>query len=269
MLPTEVPRLILIDEELTGMELFKNRNQGQDQNHKNAPKPDKGVSLLEALMAMMIVLVVVLGMAPLLDVSTRTTEINQREIEVINAGRQKLEEIHQIMSYDAVGIIVATSGDSFGAGYFETDPIYASTTFDSEDFLLSDTIPLTFGTAFRTVTIHAIDDPADETGTDDWDQIFDPNTGTILDYKLVKVMTTTLDPVNNRVLQSEVVSILRGFLDSEIDGSTGEDSGAGTPPGKKGTKDPPAAKKGKDGAGHDSGEGAGKGRTGKADGTDE
>ncbi|MEE8349056.1 MAG: prepilin-type N-terminal cleavage/methylation domain-containing protein [Acidobacteriota bacterium] len=251
------------------MKLFKTKNQVKGQDPEKDPKVDKGVSLLEALAAMTILLVVILGLAPLLDVSTRTTEINQREIEVLNASRQKLEEIHQIMSYDSVGIIVATSGDTSGAAYFETDPIYAGSTFDSEDFLLSDSIPMTFGTATRTVTVEAVDDAADNTGTNDWDQIFDPNTGTILDYKLVRVVTTTLEPVTDRVLQGEVVSILRGFLDSEIDGSTGEDSGAGSDPGKKGTKDPAKAKKGTDGTGHDSGEGAGKGRAGKSGGTDE
>ena len=250
------------------MELFKKKTESQGQDLENTKKVDKGVSLLEALMAMTIVLVVVLGMAPLLDVGTRTTEVNQREIEILNASRQKLEEIHQIMSYDAVGIIVATSGDTSGAAYFETDPIYDGSTYGTEDFLLSDMIPLTFGSATRTVTITAIDDAADGTGTADWDQVMDPNTGTILDYKLLKVMTTTLDPVTDRVLQGEVVSILRGFLDSEIDGSTGEESGAGSAS-KKGTKDPGKAKKGADGAGHDSGDGQGKGRKGKADGTGE
>ncbi len=236
-----------------------------------ARKLDTGFSLMEALMAMLLLLIVVMGLAPLLDISTRAAEVNQRETEVMNATRQKLEEIHEIMSYGAVGIIPENPGDTSGPGYFERDPIYSPDAYTvDEDYLLSDSYPLTFSSATRTVTVEAIDDAADGIGVNDWDQVLDPNTGTILDYKLVGVKVTVTDPVSGLVLEREMFTILRGILESESDGSTGEDSGAGTTAKKKGTTDETSKIKGTKGADHDSlKDGKGLGREGKSTGTDE
>jgi type II secretory pathway pseudopilin PulG len=250
------------------MAFFGKTNKGK--KSQPARKLDKGFSLLEAMLAMLLMLIVIMGLAPLLDISTRATEVNQRETEVMNAARQKLEEIHEIMSYGAVGIIPENPGDTSGPGYFERDAIYSPEAYTSgEDYLLSDSVALTFSSATRTVTVEAIDDAADGTGANDWDQVLDPNTGTVLDYKLVGVKVTVTDPVSGQVLEREVFTILRGILESEGDGSTGEDSGAGTTAKKKGTKDSTSAKKGTKGTGHDSKTGKGLGREGKSTGTDE
>ena len=234
--------------------------QQKDQPHQEV---SKGISLIEALVAMVIVTIVVLGLAPLLDIGTRATDINARDVELLNAARQKIEEIHQIMAYDAIGIDVAT-GTVSGPAYFETDPIYAGDSFSTDDdFLLSDTVTLSTGiTATRTITVEAVDDPADGTGTDDWDQIIDPRTATILDYKQVTVAVSATDPLTGASMQQQVVTIIRGVLDSEVDGSTGEDSGAGKDAKKKGDKGGDAKKGDKGGDGKD---GKGKGRDGKSD----
>ena len=123
-------------------------------------------------------------------------------------------------------------------------------------------------TATRTITVAAVDDPADGTGTDDWDQIIDPRTSTILDYKQVTVSVSATDPLTGASMQQQVVTIVRGVLDSEVDGSTGEDSGAGKDAKKKGDKGGDA-KKGTKGKGHEGKTGQGKGRAGKSDGIDE
>ncbi len=250
------------------MAFLRKTNKGK--KSQPARKLDKGFSLMEALMAMLLMLIVVLGLAPLLDISTRAAEVNQRETEVMNAARQKLEEIHEIMSYGAVGIIPENPGDTSGPGYFERDPVYSPDAYTvDEDFLLSDSFPLTFSSATRTVTVEAVDDASDGTGVNDWDQVLDPNTGTILDYKLVGVKVTVTDPVSGLVLEREVFTILRGVLESEMDGSTGEDSGAGTTAKKKGTKYSTSAKKGSKGTVHSTKDGKGLGREGKSAGTDE
>ena len=88
--------------------------QEKDQPHEEV---SKGISLIEALVAMVIVTIVVLGLAPLLDIGTRATDINARDVELLNAARQKIEEIHQIMAYDSIGIDVATR-IRLGAGLF-------------------------------------------------------------------------------------------------------------------------------------------------------
>lgn len=251
------------------MALFGQRSKmGERLQGKSGKRMDQGMSLIEALMALIVVLVVILGIAPLLDIGTVAAEVNQREIEVLNSARQKLEEIYSLMSYDSVGIDV-TPGVTSGPGYFEKDPIYSGTQFDAgQDFLLSDTVELSFGTtATRTVTVEAVDDPADDTGASDWDQTKDPRTETILDYKLVRVTATATDPVSELQIQREVVTILRGFLDSEIDGSEGEVTG--TTSMSKGNNSGKAAKKGTKGTGHTGQTGQGKGREGRSDGTDE
>ena len=50
----------------------------------------------------------------------------------------------------------------------------------------------------------------------------DPNTGTVLDYKVITVIATATDPVSGLPLRNEATTIIRGVLDAEIDGATGE-----------------------------------------------
>ncbi len=230
-------------------------------------RPDQGMTLMESLVAMAILLVVMSGLAPLLVVSVRSTDINQHQVELLIAARAKLEEIQSI-PYQQVGIVPGTGAS--GPGYFEKDALYNPTYSPGVDLLLSDTVPLSFPTqATRTVTVEAIDDATDRTGTADWDQVKDPNSGAIMDYKLVRVVATATDPVTKVQLTQELSTYVRGILDSEIDGATGTDS-AGAPPPPKGKK--PEADKGKKGdvgADHPKPkDGDGEGRKDKSKGTD-
>ena len=65
------------------MAFFGKTNKGKQS--QPARTLDKGFSLLEAMLAMLLMLIVILGLAPLLDISTRATEVNQRETEVMRS----------------------------------------------------------------------------------------------------------------------------------------------------------------------------------------
>ncbi len=236
---------------------------------KPGSRADQGLSLIETLVALSIMLVVMSGLAPLMVVGIRSTDVNQRQVELLIAARAKLEEIQSI-PYQQVGII--PGGGAPAPGYFEKDALYNPTYNPATDLLLSDTIALSFGTqATRTVTVEAIDDPVDATGAADWDKVIDPNTGAIQDYKLVRVVAQATDPASNITLTQELSTIVRGLLDSEIDGATGGGDPAGAAPPPKGKK-PKAdkTKKAEPGAGHPQPpEGDGEGRKDKSKGTDD
>lgn len=234
---------------------------------------ERGFTLIEMLVALSLLLVISLGLGPLFAVSINSNETNRRQVELLNVARAKLEEIQSI-PYDQVGIRPSGPTGS-GEGYFETDPLYNATFAAAQDRLLSDTVALTDGLqATRTVTAEAVDDPADATGTNDWDQVMDPNTGTQLDYKYVKVVAETVLP-SGLHLRQELVTYLHGTLDSEVDGAQGNDNSAVAPnpptklKDKKNDKDKADKDKtGSVGEGHPQPDpGQGKGRKVKSPGT--
>lgn len=196
-----------------------------------------GFTLVEILVSLVIVLVVAGGMAAVYGASARANNSDRLNVQLLNSARAKIEQIQSI-PYSQVGIVAA--GSATGPGYFVRDPYYEQV-YDpaNGDVLLSDTVTLNDGTPVtRTVTITAVDDPADGTGGDDSDGVTDPNTETILDYKLV---TVTASATRNQVgtLRQTLTTILQGALAVEVEGATGKD--AENPPGKLGKvpKTPP------------------------------
>jgi prepilin-type N-terminal cleavage/methylation domain-containing protein len=195
---------------------------------------DRGFTLIEIMMAMVIVLVVAAGMASFYTMSLKSNTLNAVNVQLLSSARAKLEQIQSI-PYEQVGI--NASGVTTGPGYFVVDPVYNPVyNAANGDIALSDTVTLTNGRVVtRTVTVAAVDDAADGTGVNDSDGVTEPNTGTILDYKLVTVKASTT--VNNLVLNQTLTTYLQGDLPVEEEGATGTDSN-GTPPAKVGT--PPA-----------------------------
>ncbi len=201
-----------------------------------------GFTLIETLVSLSLLLVVIAGLVPLFSISMHANQIDKINLQLLNSGRAKLEQIQSI-PYDQVGI--NASGTASGPGYFVVDPIYSPVYSTAHgDLPLSDTVTLHNGTLInRTITVTAVDDPTDGTGSNDSDGVTDPNTGTILDYKLVTVTTSTT--VNNTAFTQSMSTILQGNLDSEIDASTGSDSdGSPVPksPGKGKTGPGPGGK---------------------------
>ncbi len=194
--------------------------------------PSSGFTLVETMIALVIVLVVGGGLASLYGVSLRSNAVNSTNVELLSAARAKLEQIQSI-PYEQVGI--RASGTPSGPGYFVFDP-FAQPTYDpADDDLLSDTVALRNGTVItRTVTVTAVDDPADGVGSGDADGAVDPNTDTILDYKRVTV--TAAARVARTDLTFALSTFIRGTLDVETDGSTGEDSDGSSPTNTKKVK---------------------------------
>lgn len=194
-----------------------------------------GFTLLEVLVSLVVVLVVAGGMASLYGVSARVNNSDRLNVQLLNSARAKLEQI-QSTPYTQVGIRAA--GVATGPGYFVRDPYYEPV-YDAAkgDVLLSDVVTLSDGTSVtRTVTVTALDDAADGTGNNDSDEVEEPNTGTILDYKVVTV-TASATKAQVGTLQQTLTTILQGALAVEEEGSTGED--ATDPPVK--AKKPPKA----------------------------
>lgn len=189
-------------------------------------RSDRGGSLIESMFALLIVVVVSGGVASMYVASARSNAVNAVNTQLLTSARAKLEQI-QAIPYEQAGIVPA--GGTAGPGYLVDNP--TDTPFYSAangDRLLSDTVTLRDGTpATRTVTITAIDDAADGFGDADQDSVVDPNTDTVLDYKLVTV--TASATLNGLVLAQTLSTILGGELAVETDGSTGTDS-TGAPP---------------------------------------
>ena len=170
---------------------------------------DRGFTLIETLVALVIVLVVAGGMATVYGVSIRSNALNSAQVQLLNSARAKVEQIQSI-PYEQVGI--NASGVATGPGYFVVDPIYTPTyAVANGDSLLSDTVTLKNGLVVtRTVTVEAVDDPIDGTGVNDSDGVIDPNTQTILDYKLLTVTASTT--VSNFLVTQVLTNILQGSL---------------------------------------------------------
>jgi prepilin-type N-terminal cleavage/methylation domain-containing protein len=194
---------------------------------------ERGFSLLELIISMGIVLVVAGGMAAFYGVSTRANSIDKLNVQLLNSARAKIEQI-QSVPYGQVGIHVAVGSSSSGGGYFVIDPYYEPEYGGAikGDLLLSDALTLRDGTVVtRTVTVMAIDDPADGIGANESDGVLDPNTNTILDYK---VLTVTASAAANNLprLTQTLTTVLQGSLAVEIEGATGKDAVDNTPPTK-------------------------------------
>lgn len=189
---------------------------------------DRGFLLLEILVSLGLVLIVAGGTAALYGTVARANNVDRLSVQLLNSARAKMEQIQSI-PYSQVGIV--DSGTATGAGYFVRDPYYEPV-YDAAngDVLLSGTVTLTDGTQVtRTVTVTAVDDPADGTGVDDADGVMDPNTATILDYKLV-IVTASATRNQLPTLQQTLTTILQGVLPVEVEGATGKDA---TDPPKK------------------------------------
>lgn len=186
----------------------------------------RGVSLVETLVAMLVVLIVSGGLAALSTVSLQSNRVESLATQVASSARAKIEQI-QAIPYAQVGI--RATGVPSGPGYYVHDPDDAPS-FDlaNGDRLLSDTVSLDGNiTITRTVTVTATDDAADGTATGDFDGVTDPNTGTVLDYKTVAVMATAI--VDAKPVTQTLVTIIRGTLSDETNGATGKDSDGSTP----------------------------------------
>ena len=185
---------------------------------------DGGFLLLELMVSLGLVLVVAGGTALFYTTVARANTIDRLRVQLLNTARAKMEEVQSI-PYSQVGIVDA--GTSGGPAYFVRDPYYEPK-YDTTkgDVLLFDTVTLEDGTLVtRTVTVTAVDDPADGTGSADVDGVEDPNTGTILDYKMVTV--TASATVNNLPpVQQSLTTIIQGALPVEIEGETGVDATA-------------------------------------------
>ena len=191
-----------------------------------ARRGERGIALVETMVAMLIVLIVSGGLAALSTVSMQSNRVEVLSTQVASSARDKIEEV-QAMAYSQVGI--KATGVPGGAGYYVADPNNAPT-FDlaNGDRLLSDTISVGNGTIVtRTVTVTATDDPADGTGTSDFDALTDPNTGTVLDYKRVTVVATAT--VDGKRVSQTLSTVIRGTLPDETDGATGKDSDGTAP----------------------------------------
>jgi prepilin-type N-terminal cleavage/methylation domain-containing protein len=198
----------------------------------------RGFSLLEVLVSMTLFATVLSGLASLFTITIPSSSIDQMNVQLLHAARAKVDQLESIPYYQ-LGI-AATADVTSGPAYLETDPIYNPEYDPSKDHLLSDVITLPNGlTVTRTVTVTAVDDPADGTGSADADQIHDPNTNTVMDYKSVTVVATATSSGINLKLQ--LTTILRGDLTSEINAATGEDS--------SGDEIPPAPGKSRSGFG--------------------
>jgi prepilin-type N-terminal cleavage/methylation domain-containing protein len=184
----------------------------------------RGFSLLEVIISMGIVLVVAGGMAAFYGMSTRANAVDRMNVQLLNSARAKTEQI-QSVPYTQVGI-QAAAGSPSGPAYFETDPWNTPTWGDiaAGDLPLSDTVTLPDGTVVtRTVTVTAVDDPSDGIGANDADGTVDPNTNTILDYKLVTV-TVSAEGKQLPLLTQTLTTMLQGSLLVEVVGATGEDA---------------------------------------------
>jgi type II secretory pathway pseudopilin PulG len=200
---------------------------------------EAGFTLVETLVALVLVLGVTTGMASLYSSSLQANNANSARVQLLSSVRAKIEQIQSI-PYMQIGI--NASGTAAGPGYFVIDPVYEPE-FNAAngDLPFADTVTLANGTQVtRTVTVTAVDDTADGVGANDLDGVEDANTGVILDYKLVTV-TATLSR-GATVFSQELSTIVRGSLAEEMEGATGQDSdGSDPPPVQKVAKMPPAA----------------------------
>jgi len=189
-------------------------------------RSDRGVSLVESLFALLIVVVASGGVASMYVLSARSNGVASVNTQLLSSARSKLEQV-QAIPFEQAGI--RPVGGPAGPGYMVLDPVAAPFyNAANGDILLSDTATLRDGTAAtRTVTITAIDDAADGTGTADADTLVDPNTDTILDYKLVTV--TASATLNHVVLTQTLSTIIRGELAVEVMGATQVDSTGDAP----------------------------------------
>ncbi|UCF38424.1 MAG: hypothetical protein JSU96_06155 [Acidobacteriota bacterium] len=177
---------------------------------------DSGFGMLELLASVVVITIALLAMGQFMVVTIDSGSASSYRVEVLNQVRAKIEDVKSI-PYDQLGISTG-NGDS-GPGYFETDPFY-NPTFGQDDLLLSDTVELSHdGTTLRTVTIQAVDDASDDTGKSDWDGVTDPNTESILDYKLVTVSIDATEPTDGSKFTVELSTLVIGSLESEVDGA--------------------------------------------------
>ena len=204
---------------------------------------DRGFTILELLMSLFMLVTVVGGLAAVYMTSANANQIDAINVQLVNSARAKIEQIRSI-PYAQVGI--DASGTPSGPGYFVCNPVYFPVYKSNPqlsscpDILLSDSLTLSNGSKVtRTVTVSAIDDPADGTGSNDQDGVTDPNTGTILDYKQVAVTATMT--VNNSVFTKSLYTDIQGALVSEIDGATGKDAAGAPPPAPGGGPAPASA----------------------------
>jgi hypothetical protein len=172
--------------------------------------------------------------------------MDQMHVQLLQTVRAKSDQIESI-PYSQLGI-AAAANETSGPAYFETDPVYHPEYSATDDHLLSDTTTAPNGmTVTREVTVMAVDDPTDGTGSSDADQVSDANTTLVLDYKLVTITATAT--VNGVQLKQQLTTIVRGDVPAEINGATGENYTGGeipAPPGRSktgyGPPDPPPVK---------------------------
>jgi hypothetical protein len=204
----------------------------------------RGASLLEAMIASLIFLIVIAGLLPLIAVTLRGESSNDLYVQANNVARAKIEQIKNL-SYAELGLSTnnascpdpapgfgPTVTGAIGLGYFEVDP-YGDDRFNpGQDFPLSDTVTIKIGNkqvpVIRKVTIEAIDDPADGSGlANDRDQMIDMNLRTVIDYKLVTVTIVFQDPLLNHQIQQSLATIISGLGgDDDTNGTKAKPSGA-------------------------------------------
>lgn len=188
---------------------------------------ESGTSLVEAMIASLVFLIVIAGMLPLIAASLRSSSANDIYTQAANSLRAKMEEVKSL-KYAEIGIctdsatcpdpapgVGPTLSSSVGLGYFETDPFGDNRYTNNLDYLLSDTVQLRMGErsidAVRKVTIAAVDDPLDGSGVGDLDKLLDINTGAVLDYKMATVTISFRDPVTNRQITQSLATVLYGL----------------------------------------------------------
>ena len=88
-------------------------------NKGRVKRTEEGLTLIETLVAMVILLVVMAGLALLLVLGVRADDANQRQVEVLNVARDKLEQI-QTIPYEQVGIMPGGGGTSGGGSLRQT-----------------------------------------------------------------------------------------------------------------------------------------------------
>jgi type II secretory pathway pseudopilin PulG len=136
----------------------------------------RGFSLAESLAGAAILLVGLLGVFPMISLTTRGNTLDRNRIHAANAARRKLEAL-RALPYDALGLGQATSTPPY-LGYYEVDIEHPGYTV-GEDRYLNDAFSLGPGIAAkRQVLIQGIDDPLDGLATADTD-------GLLVDYKQV------------------------------------------------------------------------------------
>ena len=162
--------------------------------------PTVGFSVVECLMATLILMVAVVGIFPMVVVTTKGNTFDRDRINAANAARKKIEEL-QAMPYDAVGVGVSTTTTPY-LGFFESDPVVAKGYTAGADVYFSDTVELSPNVrGTRTVAVEAVDDTLDGVGNADTD-------GQLVDYKKI---TATLTWSEKRMPRSlKQITYIRG-----------------------------------------------------------